>query len=92
VQQTGRTGWYFRVLREGEVEAGLALVLIDRPHPEWTVGAANEVMHLRKEDLAAARALAACPALSPRWRETLARRASGARAASTSERLGGAEG
>lgn len=92
VQQTGRTGWYFRVLREGEVEAGLSLVLIDRPCPEWTVGAANQVMHLRKRDLAAARALAACPALSTRWRDRLARRASGAAAASTSERLGGPKG
>jgi len=75
VQQTGRTGWYFRVLREGTVEGGLSLRLIERPHPEWTVAAANAVMHHRRHDVAAARALAACPALSPSWRESLNRRA-----------------
>lgn len=92
VQRTGRTGWYFRVLREGEVEAGLPLVRAERPYPEWTVQAANEIMHLRKQDLSAAQALAACPALSPRWRETLLRRASMDVDASTSERLGGSGG
>jgi len=89
VQQTGRTGWYFRVLREGRVEAGRPLVLVDRPHPEWTVAAANEVMHHRKADMEAARALAACPALSARWRETLSRRASTGQAESSAARLEG---
>ncbi len=89
VQRTGRTGWYFRVLREGEVAPGIPLVLVDRPHPEWTVATANEIMHVRKDDLGAARALAACPALSPRWRETLSRRAATGAPHDTSERLGG---
>lgn len=71
VQRSGRTGWYFRVLREGTVEAGLPLRLSERPHPEWTVSRANEVMNYRKDDLDAARALAACPALSESWRAGL---------------------
>ena len=32
-----RSGWYYRVLEEGDVEAGEAMQLVDRPHPEWTV-------------------------------------------------------
>lgn len=87
VQQTGRTGWYFRVLQEGEVEAGCPLILVDRPHGEWTVAAANAVMHERLTDFEAARALAACPALSTSWRENLARRASTGAVKSTSARL-----
>ncbi len=75
VQQSGRTGWYFRVLREGEVEAGQTFQLRERPHPQWTVAAANEVMHVRQHDLATARALADCPALAASWRESLERRA-----------------
>ena len=71
VVETGRTGWYFRVLREGEVSAGMELALIERPHPEWTVAAANNVMYFKKHDLAAAAALAACPLLSDSWREEL---------------------
>ena len=91
VQQTGRTGWYFRVLKEGHVQAGAKLGLIERPHPEWTVAAANDVMHHRVRDLEAARALAACPTLSARWKESLTRRATTGTLASTTARLEGAE-
>jgi MOSC domain-containing protein YiiM len=75
VVQLGFNGWYFRVLQEGIVEAGMELTLLDRPHPEWTVDAANRVMHHRKDDRAAAAALAAVPLLSAAWRTSLARRA-----------------
>jgi MOSC domain-containing protein YiiM len=74
VQQTGRTGWYFRVLQEGHVAAGNELQLQARPHPEWTVALANDVMHHRRDDHAAAEALAACPALSASWRDSLLQR------------------
>jgi len=77
VERSGRTGWYFRVLAEGPVEAGTALELVRRPCPEWTVATANEVMHRRKGDAEAARALAACHGLSESWRESLSRRADG---------------
>lgn len=35
VQRSARTGWYYRVLEPGEVQAGDALTLVARPHPEW---------------------------------------------------------
>lgn len=76
VQQSGRTGWYFRVLSEGIVAAGMRLVLRERPHPDWTVERANRVMHTEKSDIAAAWELAAIPLLSDNWRMTLTRRAS----------------
>jgi MOSC domain-containing protein YiiM len=75
VERSGRTGWYFRVLAEGTVEAGLPLVLIERPFPRWTVADANDLMTGRTKDRAALAALAACPPLAAGWRETLARRA-----------------
>lgn len=71
VQQTGRTGWYFRVLREGLVEAGDPLTLVERPEPGWSVARANEVMHHRKTDFALAAELATVPTLSASWRATL---------------------
>ena len=77
VVESGKTGWYFRVLTPGTVAAGDALTRTARPHPEWPVTAANAVLHHRKADRAAAAALAACPALSASWVETLARRAAG---------------
>lgn len=75
VQRTGYTGWYFRVLREGEVAAGMPLRLLERAHGEWTIARANETMHHHRDDWEAARALAACPPLSASWRETLQKRA-----------------
>jgi MOSC domain-containing protein YiiM len=76
VQNTGRTGWYFRVLKEGLVQAGATLTLIDRPCPEWTVAEANAVMHHRTEDWDAAKSLQACQLLAARWRDTLVKRLS----------------
>jgi MOSC domain-containing protein YiiM len=37
VLRTGRSGWYFRVLDEGMVEAGLAVQRLERPNPEQTI-------------------------------------------------------
>jgi MOSC domain-containing protein YiiM len=74
VQETGRTGWYFRVLREGCVQAGNALVLRERPCPNWTVAAANDVMHHYKGDTATIDNLADCEYLASRWRTKLKRR------------------
>src|SRR5699024_7130763 len=51
IQNSGRTGWYYRVLEEGYVEANVTLELIDRPHPEWSIAAANEVMYVDKDNL-----------------------------------------
>lgn len=89
VQETGRTGWYFRVLREGHVQAETRLVLVQRHHPNWTVSAANEVMHHRIDDRQAAQKLADCIHLSPRWREKLKRRALSGIPENTSPRLDG---
>ena len=75
VVANGRGGWYIRVLEPGAIEPGMDLVLDDRPNPEWTIAAANLVMHHRKRDRDAAAALAACPFLAASWRDELADRA-----------------
>ncbi len=74
VINANKTGWYLRVLQEGEVRAGLPFALLERPHPEWTIAAANEVMYFRKKDAEAIRALATCPALAQAWRDELLQR------------------
>jgi MOSC domain-containing protein YiiM len=75
VQKTGRTGWYFRVLKEGYVERNLPLILLMRPFPQWTIARANEIMHHRLNDRKAAAELAACPLLASNWQQTLSNRA-----------------
>jgi MOSC domain-containing protein YiiM len=74
VVTSGRTGWYFRVLREGIVAAGAPLSLVERPHPAWTIAAANGVMHRGVGDIGA---LASLEPLSQSWKLTLARRLAG---------------
>jgi MOSC domain-containing protein YiiM len=75
VIETGKTGWYFRVLAEGVVSAGMQLMLVERPCPDWTVERANRVMHHEKRDRHAAARLAAVEWLSASWRAELSRRA-----------------
>lgn len=73
VQQSGRTGWYYRVLEEGVVQAGERLELVERPHGEWSVARLSAVLfdkHLEPELL---RECLALP-LVPSWRKTLQRR------------------
>lgn len=77
IQNTGRTGWYFRVLEEGHVISRIDLELLERPYPEWTIARCNEVMHHDKDDLVATEALASCPLLAESWRQRLNKRLKG---------------
>lgn len=91
VQESGRTGWYFRVLQEGVVRAGEMMTLLERPYPRWTVATANTLMHQHKDDHEAIRALVACPLLSDNWRTTFQKRLARHDAADSAHRLYGTE-
>jgi len=71
VIDTGRTGWYLRVLRGGMLTAGLEFELVGRPNPEWTIRRANAVMYSARSDAAASLELAEVPGLSASWRDGL---------------------
>lgn len=77
IQNTGRTGWYFRVLEEGHVISRIDLELIERPNPEWTIAAANEAMHVHKDNLKMTEELASVEELAPNWKRTLNQRLRG---------------
>lgn len=74
VERTGFTGWYFRVIQEGRVDVNQQLQLIERPCPEWTIAAANRIMHHERNDRAAAERLSLCPFLSSSWQQTMRQR------------------
>lgn len=74
IVRTGRTGWYLRVLTEGHMEAGDVMTLLERPHPEWTIERANQVMHVAKTNRELSLELAACPALAQSWVTSLRKR------------------
>jgi MOSC domain-containing protein YiiM len=71
VDKTGRTGWYHRVLTEGNIQAGDAVALLERPHPDWTVMRATRVMQNRRREMAAATELAKLDTLADAWKTAL---------------------
>lgn len=70
VISTARAGVYFRVIQEGEVEAGGEMVLIDRPQPDWSIERVFNLLvaggHKREQD--AVLALARMTLLAEVWR------------------------
>lgn len=72
VRATGRTGWYFRVIQEGDVEAGLTVELTDRPFPSLSIMLANNILNRRTEDDITFQELIACSALAPAWKNSIA--------------------
>lgn len=89
VQENGKTGWYFRVLRPGTIAAGDSLRLVERPHADWTVARANQIMHHDQRNLDAAQALAEVPALSLSWKNSLLDRVRKGRPSPSAQRLTG---
>ena len=61
MMETGFTGFYCRVLVEGDLQAGDLLSLTDRVFPEWTIARANRALYDRASGAVRAerRALAA---------------------------------
>lgn len=72
VQDSGRTGWYYRVREEGHAEAGDRMSLVDRPHPDWPLARLLHTLYIDCLDRASLEGMAALEELSMSWR-TLAR-------------------
>lgn len=87
VQETGRTGWYYRVLEGGFIEPGQSLRLIDRPHPEWPLNRVLDLLYRNTLDLSSLKALADMACLAPSWRELFRRRLTARSVESWSSRL-----
>lgn len=77
MENTGRVGWYFRVLEVGEIKSGDELVLIDRPYPEWSVAVSHEIMHFHQGNLSSTYDLLDNKLLGSYWREILEKRLRG---------------
>jgi len=75
VTETGHTGWYLRVLREGTIERGVPVTLVERPRAELTVVRVFRLSRDPASDPAGVQALASCAELSPAWRAKFAKEA-----------------
>lgn len=73
MEETRRTGFYMRVVETGEAAAGDTVTLIERPHPDWSVYRANELLYGDRPDPDALTALREIAALSAEWKRILGR-------------------
>lgn len=84
---SGRMGFYFRVLEEGEVGAGDAIELVRRAPGAMTVREINELLYFDKKNLDGAARAFDMPALSHGWKGSFEERiAKAAAPARTQER------
>ncbi len=71
INQTGRSGWYFRVLEEGHVLSRIDIELIHRPYPQWSIAACQEVVNHPTANLRRAYDLLECDVLADGWKRRL---------------------
>lgn len=87
-QDTGRTGWYCRVLEPGLLQAGDHIELVERPWPDWPLSLLIEMLYRRRLDrdlLARAQRLP----LVPSWRRLIEQRLESGRCEDWRARLEG---
>lgn len=92
MQERAAIGWYYRVLVPGTVQPGDTLVLEERPHPDWPLARLIGGFYGTPLDSAFLNALAALPALSDEFRDTIAERLRTGRVEDWSRRLYGEQG
>lgn len=85
VQETGFTGWYLRVLREGFMKAGSPIVLKHPAAPRLTVQDANNIAYSDKDPSP----LLECAALSHGWRKKFEEKLRSGQSQDPSKRLYG---
>jgi len=88
VQDSGRTGWYYRVLEAGRVRAGDTLALVERPHGEWPLSRFIELLYRRTLEPGVLEAVLSLP-LVPSWRTLFERRLAQGRTENWQKRLTG---
>lgn len=89
VQQTGRTGWYYRVLQPGTVISGDRLELIERVAPAWTLHRLWHALYVDRLNLRELAGIAALDVLAEGWRKYAVRRLESGRVEDWSKRLDG---
>ncbi len=69
--KSGRTGFYLRVLAEGEITAGDEIERVKTDPHGLSVHALMDVMHFDRNNIAVMEKAVSIPALTPSWREEL---------------------
>jgi MOSC domain-containing protein YiiM len=67
--RSGRAGWYYRVVENGQIQAGDVIQLEERPHPQFPFERLIEIMNFGKASADELQAMAAMTGLASRVRE-----------------------
>lgn len=86
-QETGRTGWLYRVIEPGDVVPGDTISVVERPLPAWPVARLQKYLYDITDDLEMAEAISQLPHLSPGFRALFARRVENGKAENWEDRL-----
>lgn len=89
LQQSGRTGWYYRVIESGPVSAGDRMHLVERRHPEWTIARLWHFLYVDTLNREALEEIANLTILPSNWRDYAAKRLQTRRVEDWSRRLDG---
>ncbi|WYZ41580.1 hypothetical protein EsH8_V_000475 [Colletotrichum jinshuiense] len=84
--KSSRTGWYYRVLKEGSVKAGDEIRLVERKWPKWTIERIQEYLHRNQNDLAMNEELASIQELGKESRGAFERRVAKAKSQAKKEK------
>ncbi|AHA71796.1 cytoplasmic protein [Bacillus thuringiensis] len=87
-QETGYTGFYFRVLKEGWVSSVDTLKSLQSDPKGVSIAFANRIMHKEKQNIEGVKRILEVNALSSSWRKSFEKRISGEEI-NTKERLEG---
>ncbi|MFE5389114.1 MOSC domain-containing protein [Bacillus thuringiensis] len=87
-QETGYTGFYFRVLKEGWVSSVDTLKSLQSDPKGVSIAFANRIMHKEKQNIEGVKRILEVNALSSSWRKSFEKRISG-KEINTKERLEG---
>ncbi|OCP01925.1 MULTISPECIES: MOSC domain-containing protein [unclassified Ensifer] len=74
VQQSGRTGWYYRVIEEGMISAGDRMQRVERRHPEWTIARLWHYLYVDTLNRDALAEIASLAILPSSWRDYATKR------------------
>ena len=88
VQDSGRTGWYFRVIESGLIAAGDRGTLVARPYSAWTLNRTSHLLYHDRMNRVALAELAELPGLPDKWRRLAQARLSSGKTEDWSRRLG----
>ena len=66
--KSGQSGWYYRVLRTGALEAGDAVTLHERPNPDFPFTRLVEIVYRGKATREEITRMAEMPGLASQWR------------------------